>query len=293
MRFVFGEYALDAGRRELSRAGAPVAIEPQVFDLLLHLIRNRDRMVSKEDVLDAVWNGRIVSESSLTSRVNAARKAVGDSGEEQRLIRTVARKGFRFVAEVVEHGDAAAPAQSSSRYGGYGKSEFAYIEGRYFYYRRSFLTGKKITRSVLDLRWNDALGALSFDEQLRYVSDAGVAQITRYAGEVYMHLDRVLMTLLSIDEGEVRATMVNVPEKRATSSGTRKLRGVLMTHGYPKSFYQPVVSAVAIEQVPPEQETAPGGTMEPGHPDFDRVERDLRLAEEHAVVMTPLLARLP
>ncbi len=292
MRFVFGAFALDAGRRELSRAGVPVAIEPQVFDLLLHLVRHRDRMVSKEDLLDAVWGGRIVSESSLTSRVNAARKAVGDSGEEQRLIRTVPRKGFRFVAEVVEEG-AATASHPSSRYGGYGKGEFAYIEGRYFCYRRSFLTGKKITRSVLDIRWNDALGALSFDERLRYVSDGGVEQITHYAGEIHMHLDRVLMTLLSIDEGEVRAAMVNVPEKRATSSGTRKLRGVLLTHGYPKSFYQPVISAVAIELASPEHSDVQGETMEPGHPDFERVERDLRLAEEHAVVMTPLLARLP
>ncbi|SFH94168.1 TolB amino-terminal domain-containing protein [Bosea sp. OK403] len=103
MRFVFGEHVLDAGRRELSRAGSPVAIEPQVFDLLLYLLRNRDRMVSKDEVLDSVWHGRIVAESSLTTRMNAARKAVGDSGEAQSVIRTVPRKGFRFVAEVQEH----------------------------------------------------------------------------------------------------------------------------------------------------------------------------------------------
>ena len=83
-------------------APRPIAIGPQVFDLLLYLVQNRERVVSKDDLLDAVWGGRIVSESTLTSHINAVRKAIGDSGEEQRLIRTVARKGFRFVGEVRE-----------------------------------------------------------------------------------------------------------------------------------------------------------------------------------------------
>lgn len=100
MRFRFDNVILDAGRRELLRDGAPVAVEPQVFDLLLYLVENRDSVVSKDDVLNAVWRGRIVSESTLTTRINAARKALGDSGEEQRLIRTLPRKGFRFVGEV-------------------------------------------------------------------------------------------------------------------------------------------------------------------------------------------------
>src|SRR5436309_4114201 len=98
----FGDCEIDVERRELKRANAPVHVEPQVFDLLDYLVRNRDRVVSKDDLIAAVWNGRIVSESTLTSRINAVRKAVGDSGEEQRLIRTFARKGIRFVAEVGE-----------------------------------------------------------------------------------------------------------------------------------------------------------------------------------------------
>jgi TolB-like protein len=86
-----------------------VPIEPQVFDLLVLLLENRDRVVSKDDLIDSVWGGRIVSYSTLTSRINAARKALGDSGGEQRLIRTVARKGLRFVGEVRTR-PAAAPA---------------------------------------------------------------------------------------------------------------------------------------------------------------------------------------
>jgi len=102
VRFVFGDYVLDPDRRELTRGSEAIAIGPKVFDLLVHLVRNREHVVSKDDLLRAVWGGRIVSESTMTSHINAVRKAIGDSGEEQRLIRTVARKGVRFVAEVRE-----------------------------------------------------------------------------------------------------------------------------------------------------------------------------------------------
>jgi len=102
MQFLFGNCVLDPGRRELTRGTQAIAVGPQVFDLLAYLVRNRERVVSKDDLLDAVWGGRIVSESTMTSHINAVRKAIGDSGEEQRLIRTVARKGFRFVGEVTE-----------------------------------------------------------------------------------------------------------------------------------------------------------------------------------------------
>jgi len=97
VEFLFNNHTLDTGRRELRRGSEPVAVEPQVFDLLVLLIENRDRVVSKDDLIASVWNGRVVSDSTLTSRINAARKAVGDSGKRQILIRTVARKGLRFV----------------------------------------------------------------------------------------------------------------------------------------------------------------------------------------------------
>jgi len=100
MRFLFGDYTLDVDRRELRCRDALVAVEPQVFDLLLHVIRNRDRVVSRDDLLEAVWNGRIVSDSTVGQRINAARRAIGDSGEQQKFIRTLARRGVRFVGEV-------------------------------------------------------------------------------------------------------------------------------------------------------------------------------------------------
>jgi TolB-like protein/tetratricopeptide (TPR) repeat protein len=102
VEFHFGGYALDTDRRELRRGAELIAVEPQVFDLLDYLIRRRERVVSKDEVMAAVWSGRIVSESALTSRINSARSAIGDNGEDQRLIKTLRGKGFRFVGAVSE-----------------------------------------------------------------------------------------------------------------------------------------------------------------------------------------------
>src|SRR5438132_12009783 len=102
MIYAFEEYLLDADRRELRRGAALIAAEPQTFDLLLYLIQNRQRVVSKDDLMAAVWSGRIVSESTLSSQINAVRHAIGDDGERQILVRTLPRKGFRFVGEVEE-----------------------------------------------------------------------------------------------------------------------------------------------------------------------------------------------
>ena len=102
----FGNCLLDTARRELRQGDGLVAVEPQVFDVLKFLIEARDRVVSRDDLLDTVWHGRIVSEATLSSRLNAARTAIGDTGAEQRLIRTLPRKGVRFVGEVRETDDA-------------------------------------------------------------------------------------------------------------------------------------------------------------------------------------------
>jgi len=109
VQFLFGDHALDIERRELRRGSEPIAVEPQVFDLLVYLVRNRERVVTKDDLIASVWGGRIVSESTLTSRINATRTAVGDSGKEQKLIRTIARKGLRFIGVVREEPAGAEP----------------------------------------------------------------------------------------------------------------------------------------------------------------------------------------
>jgi TolB-like protein len=113
VQFLFTNHILDTERRELRRGSKPIAVEPQVFDLLVHLVRNRERVVSKDDLIASVWGGRIVSDSTLTSRINAARTAVGDSGSEQKLIRTIPRKGLRFVGAVQTQPDGAAPANEA------------------------------------------------------------------------------------------------------------------------------------------------------------------------------------
>ena len=105
----FADCEIDLDRRELTRASQSVHVEPQVFDLLVYLIANRERVVSKDEILEAVWSGRIVSEATLSSRINAARQALNDSGQAQALIRTVPRRGFRFVGTVEARGDAVAP----------------------------------------------------------------------------------------------------------------------------------------------------------------------------------------
>ncbi|MCC2656880.1 MAG: CadC-family transcriptional regulator [Panacagrimonas sp.] len=102
MQLVFNDCVIDLARRELSRGSKAVATPPQVFDLLAYLVQSRERVVSRDDLMSVIWAGRIVSDSTLDSHINAVRKSVGDSGQAQRIIKTVARKGFRFVAEVSE-----------------------------------------------------------------------------------------------------------------------------------------------------------------------------------------------
>jgi DNA-binding winged helix-turn-helix (wHTH) protein/alpha-beta hydrolase superfamily lysophospholipase len=101
--YFFENYSLDTDRQELRRGTEAVAVQPQVFDVLAYLISHRERVISNDDLLASVWNGRIVSESTLSSRIAAVRQAIGDSGERQRLIRTIPRKGYRFISEVREN----------------------------------------------------------------------------------------------------------------------------------------------------------------------------------------------
>ena len=112
MRYAFEDCVLDFDRRELTRRGQPVEIEPQVFDLLAFFLRHRDRVVSRDDIIAGVWEGRIVSDSALASRVNAVRRAIGDDGTSQRLIKTIVRKGFRFVGQV--HEETSPPPSSAA-----------------------------------------------------------------------------------------------------------------------------------------------------------------------------------
>jgi TolB-like protein len=115
LHLVFHDFALDGRRRELRRSGALVALEPKVFDLLAYLIDHRDRVISRDELISVIWEGRIVSESALASCINAARAAIGDNGDEQRLIKTFPRKGIRFVGTVQEDdAEPQTPAKASA-----------------------------------------------------------------------------------------------------------------------------------------------------------------------------------
>ncbi len=100
MIYDFGSFAVDTERLELKSSGETVSVQPQVFALIVYLIENRDRVVSKDDIIDNVWDGRIVSDGTLNARINAARRALDDNGEDQAVIKTFARRGFRLVANV-------------------------------------------------------------------------------------------------------------------------------------------------------------------------------------------------
>ncbi len=102
MAWIFGDFHLDPERCELRRGTDPVRVEPQVFALLVHLVRHRDRMVTKDEISEKVWPGRIASDASISSRIRSARKAVGDDGQQQTTIRTLHGRGFRFVTDVME-----------------------------------------------------------------------------------------------------------------------------------------------------------------------------------------------
>src|SRR6185312_7668148 len=102
MRYRFANCVLCLDRRELTRDSKLIALAPQVFDLLAYLIRNRERMVSKDELTRAIWKGRAVSDAALTTRIYVARTAIGDNGRDQQHIRTLARRGIRFVGHVEE-----------------------------------------------------------------------------------------------------------------------------------------------------------------------------------------------
>ena len=108
-----GPYVIDTARFRLRRGEEPVPLEPKVFDLLVHLVRHRDRVLTREELFDAIWDGRPVSDATLSNHVRNARKALGDNGDLQQTIETLRGRGYRFIAPVTEL-DAATPAPAAA-----------------------------------------------------------------------------------------------------------------------------------------------------------------------------------
>jgi TolB-like protein len=185
----FGDHRLDIGRRELRRRGELVDLEPKAFDLLAFLVLNRDRVVSKDDMLRAVWEGRVVSESALTTRINAVRYALGDDGTAQRLVRTFIRKGVRFIGEVTEVVDeifttSAAPSAPRSEKPSLAVLPFENLTGDPE--QGYFVDGmvEEITTAIARFPW---LFVIARNSRFTYKSRTGnVKQVARELGVRYL-----------------------------------------------------------------------------------------------------------
>jgi hypothetical protein len=187
----------------------------------------------------------------------------------------------------------AAPALPTD-HGGYTKADFGYMAGRYLPYRRSFQNGLDISRAVLDIAWSESRSCLVFKEMRRYKTEAGVWRSNDFEGSIFMRAERVLMSLLVIENGVVRLTLLHIPLRHVygTSLGAIRTSGVVLTHGYPKRFLQPVISAVTIEAVEPSKRSMSPNSLcavsTKDMPEYAAAAEQLRIAEEHAVVMTPV-----
>ena len=192
MVLAFGDHRLDIKRRELRRGTELIELEPKVFDLLAFLVQQRDRVVSKDDLLQEIWGGRIVSESALTTRINAVRRALGDDGTQQRLVRTFTRKGIRFVGEVTEMSDPAVTFASDQP----GRAPIAADKPSIAVLRFRNMTGdpeqenlvdgvvEEIIRGLSRLRW---LSVIARNSAFAYKDQAvDVKQLGRQTGVRYL-----------------------------------------------------------------------------------------------------------
>src|SRR5262245_17944119 len=219
LNFRFADFEIDVARQEVRRAGATVHVEPQVFDLLVHLIRNRDRIVSKNELFEAIWQGRIVSEATLSSRISAARRALGDSGNGQSFIRTLRKRGFRFVGDV-EGDSSAAPAANAIETG-------LALEDPV--HETAKLVPAPASRSVSD---EPSVAAFSFDHVSRDSDQEYLAGLAAAAATRPAVADRVSeaaddFPMLHPDPVAARAAQT----KAAASNEPRRTQNLLVTVG--------------------------------------------------------------
>jgi hypothetical protein len=177
-----------------------------------------------------------------------------------------------------------------SRFGGYKKSEFQFLCGRFFLYRRSFLTARHITRSILEIRQSESQECLSFNELHYYTAESGFREELHYHGDVYINQEGNILSLPSYSQGQVRLTLLQ-PE-RSGNRGKMKLRGALLTFGIPKGYWQPTVAAVFVDG-PVEEKRADSRdlcrTLFEGSGEHAALSAELARVEEHATIMTPLM----
>jgi len=180
------------------------------------------------------------------------------------------------------------PSQASP-FGGYKKSDFRYLCGRFYLYRRSFLSARHITRSILDIRPSPQHECLCFSEVHYYTAEVGVRQEIQYHGDVYINRERTILSMPAYFEGQVRLTLVQ-PE-RTDARGRLKMRGAVLAFGNPKGYWQPTVSCVFIDG-PIEDKRSPRElctTFLNDSAEYAAFSDELARVEEHATIMTPLM----
>ena len=181
------------------------------------------------------------------------------------------------------------PSQVSP-FGGYQRDDFLHLCGRFFLYRRSFLTARHITRSILHIRPSESRECLSFSELHYYTAEVGVREEIQYHGDVYMNQERSILSLPAFFQGQVRLTLLQ-PE-RAGGKGKIKMRGALLGFGNPKGHWQPTVSCVFVDGPVEEKRAHPRDlctTIRHGSQDYEAVCDELARVEEHATIITPLM----
>ena len=252
----FGDIELDLAGHEIRRDGVPVAVEPQVFDVLAYLFEHRERLVLKTELLDEVWGDRFVSESALTSRIKAARRALGDNGRDQRVIRTVHGRGYRFVADLVEAATGSAPG------GGEDDDLHAVVEGLRAGRGGAVLVAAPPGRARREL----------LDE---VYEDAGAAGILAARGRM-LHLTAFAAVVDALDEISQRrpGLLAQVPEGCRTELEAVLAGDPPSTVGRLQLAARELVSAAA----------ADGGLL--------LVLHDLELADRPSLVLVEQLARL-
>lgn len=182
------------------------------------------------------------------------------------------------------------PGQGS-QFGGYQKRNYQFLCGRFFLYRRSFLTAHNITRSIIEINVHDVKECLSFHELHYYVSDAGIREEQRYSGDVYLNQERTILSLPAYFEGQVRLTLLHMPQKPIGKEKI-KMRGALLAFGVPKGYWQPTVTCVFIEGPLDSKHPKPRDlckTIAHGAEEYAALSAELAHAEEHATIMTPLM----
>jgi hypothetical protein len=181
------------------------------------------------------------------------------------------------------------PSQVSP-FGGYQKDEFRFLCGRFFLYRRSFLTARQVTRSLLEIRPSESQECLSFNELHYYTAEVGVREEIRYHGDVYMNQERTILSMPAYFQGQVRLTLLQ-PE-RLSSKGKVKMRGAVLAFGNPKGYWQPTVSCVFVDGPIEDKRTNPRDlckTIVEGSEEHAALSAELARVEEHGTIMTPLM----